>query len=111
MGEQSYWRETILPEIINATPNELIGQVSVYYELHAKVEDRRDSRGAPLTAESIRHIKDVLPAEARGFIDFLLFKFCDDPDTRTALNLTKGNSRLSRAHCSSTVRCSEDSRI
>ena len=84
---QFRWHETLLPDIINATPTDLIGQkFSVFYELHAQREDR----GKALTASDIRHIKDALPCESRGMIDFILYKYCDDTETRAALNITEG---------------------
>lgn len=90
-NDQVFWRQTIIPNITGATDDQMVGQISLFYEAHRLEE----TRGSALSADDLRNLKDVIPSECRELVDYLIFKYCANEEIKTTLNLHAGESLCS----------------
>ena len=91
--ERGHWRLVLLPNASGATDDEVVDQVSVFYQLHA-ARAAAKQRGAEMKDEDLRNLKAILPVGSgmRSLCMFLIAKFADN-ETCAALNITAGRAK------------------
>ena len=73
--ERGHWRLVLLANVSGATDEEVVEQVSIFYQLHA-ARAAAKQRGAAMTPEDLRNLKAILPVGSgmRSLCMFLIAK-------------------------------------